>query len=327
MRIVFMGTPEFAVVSLAALVEHAAPGRLVADGLDIVAVVTRPDKPAGRGRAVAVSPVKRYALDHGLPVWQPGSLRRAENQEQIRQLAPDVIVVAAFGQILPAEVLALPPRGCLNIHASLLPRHRGAAPISAAILAGDAETGVSIMLMDAGIDTGPVLSQRALPIAPDDTTGTLTAKLARLGAELLIETLPRWLAGDLEPQPQDEARVTYAPALVKEQGHIDWSQPAAIIARQVRAYQPWPGAATTWQGRLLKIIRAQPLPPDANQQTERMPGRVVVASSPSGRALIVSCGTDALRLEVVQLEGRRAMSADEFLRGYPGIVGAVLGQT
>jgi methionyl-tRNA formyltransferase len=326
MRIVFMGTPAFAVPPLAALVERAAPGQIVAEGLDIVAVVTRQDRPAGRGRAVAPTPVKQYALAHGLPIWQPGSLRRAENQEALRRLAPNVIIVVAFGQILPAEVLALPPHGCVNVHASLLPRHRGAAPISAAILAGDSETGISIILMDAGIDTGPVLAQRALPIAPDDTTETLTPKLAHLGATLLLETLPRWFRGEIQPQPQDNSAATYAPMLTKEQGRIDWSQPAGFIARQIRAYQPWPGVSTTWRGKLLKIVHAQPLSIDLNHVADLAPGKVTLESFPTGRMLVVACGTGALRLEVVQLEGKRAMSAEEFLRGYPGIVGESLGQ-
>jgi methionyl-tRNA formyltransferase len=325
MRMVFMGTAEFAVPILAALIEHAAPGQLVTDGLDIVAVVTRQDKPAGRGRPIVSAPIKQYALAHGLPVWQPGSLRRAENQEALRQLAPDIIIVVAFGQILPEEVLKLPRYGCLNVHASLLPRHRGAAPISAAILAGDPETGVSIMLMDTGIDTGPVLAQRTLPIAPDDTTETLTPRLAQLGADLLIETLPRWFKGEIEPQPQDESRATAAPMLTKAQGRIDWSQPAELIARQVRAYQPWPGASTTWRGRLLKIRRAQALPIDFDRARELPPGKVTMTPSPEGKALVVACGAGALRLEVVQLEGKRAVSTDEFLRGYPGIVGETLG--
>src|SRR5579883_255158 len=203
LRVLFMGTPNFAVPSLRALAEHTAPGQPCSAGLDIVGVVTRPDKTAGRGRQMVYSPVKEYALQQGLAVYQPGSLRKPEAQALLTSLHPDVIIVAAFGQILPPEVLRLPPHGCLNVHASLLPRHRGASPISAAILAGDEETGVTIMLMDEGLDTGPMLAQAAISIAPDATAGVLFEQLAVLGAETLLKTLPRWLAGEITPQPQD----------------------------------------------------------------------------------------------------------------------------
>ena len=199
MRVIFMGTPEFAVPSLRLLIERAAPGDLAQDRIEIVGVVTRVDKPSGRGRQVVPSPVKQLALEAGLPVFQPGPLRRAESLELLTALAPDLIVVAAFGQILPPDIIHLPPRGCLNVHASLLPRHRGASPIAAAILAGDAETGVTIMRMDEGLDTGPILTTRATPIGPDETTGELTARLAEIGADLLAATLPRWLAGEITP--------------------------------------------------------------------------------------------------------------------------------
>ncbi len=281
-----------------------------------------------------MSPVKQKALALGLPVWQPGPLRRPENLEELRRLAPEVIVVAAFGQILRREVLELPRLGCINVHASLLPRHRGASPISAAILAGDQETGVTIMLMDEGLDTGPMLAQRSIPIAPDATAGTLGQQLGILGAELLVETLPRWFAGTLKPQPQDETQATHTQLLKKEEGIINWQLPAQVLARQVRAYTPWPGTATTWRGKTLKVLRATAL--ELDDKVDRDDGRAEVAqeSEPVGkvslqtldgaRALLVRCGQGFLRLDVVQLEGKRALSADEFVRGQPAIVGEIL---
>lgn len=306
-HIVFMGTPDFAVPSLAALLR---------DGYQVVGVVTQPDRPAGRGRQLAPSPVKRFAEEHGLTVLQPTTLRQPEPVAELQALAPDLIVVAAYGLILPQAVLDVPPHGCLNVHGSLLPRYRGAAPIPAAILAGDQETGVTIMLMDAGMDTGPILSQAVCPIEPDDTTSTLTTKLAELGAALLSQTLPRWLAGEIEPQPQDEERATYAPMMRKADGQIDWALPAEQIARRVRAYQPWPGAVTFWEGQPLKLLRARAL-----LAATAAPGRVVAR----GEGAAVGTGEGLLLLEEVQLAGKRAMSIADFLRGQRGFIGSVLG--
>jgi methionyl-tRNA formyltransferase len=305
MRAIFMGTPDFAVPTLA----------MLADCYEVVGVYTRPDKPAGRGQELVRSPVKEFALARGLPLYQPTTLRKPEAAAVLRALQPDVIVVAAFGLILPPEVLAIPPYGCLNVHASLLPRWRGAAPVAAAILAGDAETGCTIMRMDAGIDTGPILAQAALPIAPDDTTGSLTARLAHLGAELLAVTLPRWVTGEISPQPQDEARATYAPVIRKEEGRLHWARPADHLARQVRAYQPWPGAYTTWNGLWLKVLWAH-----AEEGESPGPGRVV--SWKEGAA--VGTGAGLLVLDKVQLAGRRPMPIADFLRGARGFVGSVL---
>jgi len=325
MRLIFMGTPQFAVPVLEALAEASAPGRLAPQGLEIISVVARPDKPAGRGQGVVISPVKERALTLGLPVWQPGLLRRPENFEALRRLAPDVIVVAAFGQILRREVLDLPRFGCINVHASLLPRHRGASPIPAAILAGDQETGVTIMLMDEGLDTGPLLAQRSIALAPDDTTGTLSEKLSHLGAEVLLETLPRWFAGALKPQPQDDTRATHTQLLKKEDGIINWRLPADVLARQVRAYTPWPGTSTTWRGKTLKILRAAALEPAEPEEPDESAGKVSLRAFESSKALVVRCGQGFLRLDMIQLEGKRALGADEFVRGQPMIIGETLG--
>jgi methionyl-tRNA formyltransferase len=317
-RVLFMGTPEFALPSLAALVEHAAPGNIWATGLDLIGVVTRPDKPAGRGRKVAFSPIKQYAVEKGIPIYQRGSLRGPEVTKFFTSLAPDLIVVAAFGQILPPSILELPPHCCLNVHASLLPRHRGAAPISAAILAGDDETGVTIMLMEEGLDTGPILSRNAIPIAPDDTTGTLTTKLATLGAELLLRTLPEWLAGGLTPQPQDEALATMTRPIRSEDCLLDWTMPAEDLSRQVRAYSPHPGAFTHWNAQRVKVIQARPV--DAGSATGLRPGQCALDAGTRG--LLCACGQGALALEVIQLEGKRALPSADALRGHPALATA-----
>lgn len=308
LRLVFMGTPHFAVPSLQRLVAD--------DAYAIVGVVTQPDAPAGRGRALAMSPVKRLALEHDLTVVQPARLRRPEAIAALRELRPDVLVVAAFGQILPRAVLDFAPLGALNVHASLLPRWRGAAPIAAAILAGDAVTGVTIMRLDEGMDTGDILAQEATPIGPDDTTGTLTERLAEQGADLLARTLPRWARGEITPQPQDSGLTTTCRPVQKDSGRIDWQQPAAVIARAVRAYTPWPGTFTTWNGRLLKIVAARV----ATGPAAAAPGTVLVV----GDSAAVATGDGLLALDTVQLEGRRALPAAEFVRGQRDFVGALL---
>ena len=306
-RVVFMGTPGFAVPSLVALWERYR----------VVGVVTQPDRPAGRGRSVAPSPVKEAALARGIAVYQPRSLRTAEALEPLAEWQPDVIVVAAFGQILPRAVLALPAHGCLNVHASLLPRYRGAAPIPAAILAGDEVTGVTLMRMDEGMDTGPILAQAECPIGAEDTTASLTATLAERGARLLIEVLPGWLAGEVAERPQEGDLATYCKPLKKEQGLLDWTAPAAVLDRQVRAFHPWPGAYTTWRGQVLKIVRARPRPAWAG---EGEPGMVVLLAEGLG----VVTGQGLLELIEVQLAGKRPMAGGEFARGQRGMVGGVL---
>ena len=308
-RVVFMGTPEYAIPSLQALVERH----------EVVQVVTQPDRRQGRGRKVAYSPVKSYALEHGLPVWQPPTLRKPEAVERLRQTDADLYVTAAIGLILPSEVLALPPHGCLNVHASLLPRWRGAAPIAAAILHGDKETGVTLMQTDEGLDTGPIVSQARCPIRPDDTTERLTPRLAKLGADLLADALPRWLASEIEPQPQPEEGVTYAPRLSKRDGQIDWQQPALQIERMVRAYTPWPGTYTTFQGQRLLVHAAHALP---GWRTPGKPGHVI--SLPDGQVAVVT-DQGALQLLEIQQAGGNPMAPATFLRGHPDLLGATLG--
>ncbi len=310
LRILFMGTPEFAVPSLECL---------ILNGYQIVAVYTQPDKPAGRGRSLVASPVKNAAVARKLPVAQPVSLKKAEAVAQLADFHPDVIVVAAFGQILPQSVLDIPPYGCINIHPSLLPRFRGASPVAAAILGGDEVTGASIMLMDSGLDTGLVLAREQIPISPQDTTGSLTVKLSQVAARLLPEVLVRWTGGEITPQPQNEAEATYSGTITKEAGEIDWQLPAVDIGRRVRAFQPWPGCYTRWQGKRLEIIEAVPLPGEGSFEI----GQVVTINK-EGVAFGVNTGDGILGVLEVQIEGKRVMPTAEFLRGQRQFIGAVL---
>jgi methionyl-tRNA formyltransferase len=306
-RIVFMGTPEFAVPTLEAL----------AEAHQVVGVVTQPDQASGRGRQLRESPIKRAALERGLPLFQPQTLRTPEALARLADWEPEVIAVAAFGQILLQDVLDLPPHGCLNIHASLLPRWRGAAPVAAAILAGNEITGVTIMRMDKELDTGPILAQQEEPIRPDDTRATLRERLSRLGAKLLVETLPAYLAGTLLPWPQPEEGITYAGQLRKEDGLLNWSRPAVELDRQMRAFTPWPGVFTFWRGRRLKVVWAAPLP---DWRGDAPPGTVVALED--GAA--VATGEGAWCLEEVQLAGKRAMEIKVFLQGQRDFVGSRL---
>jgi methionyl-tRNA formyltransferase len=262
------------------------------------------------------------AVTQGLPVYQPRTLRKSEAVARMSEWEPDVIVTAAIGFILTPEVLALPSRGTINVHASLLPRWRGAAPIHAALLAGDTETGVTIMCTDEGLDTGPILNQKAMPVHPRDTAPTLHDKLAQLGAELLDETLPRWLAGQLEPRPQPEEGVTLAPIIRKEDGLIQWERTAVEIDRQVRAFTPWPGAYTFWENQRLKIVQAWPItravPPDV--ESVAPPGTII--DEESGPAVV--CGEGLLRLVQVQLASKRVVTGPDFVRGRPDLIGARL---
>ena len=312
MRIIFMGTPEFAVPPLE---------RLILNQYQVVAVYTQPDKPAGRGRPLVFPPVKRAALSWKLPVAQPTSLKGEEAVKQLVGFHPDVIVVAAFGQILPQSVLDIPSYGCINIHPSLLPRFRGASPVATAILAGDEFTGVSIMLMDKGLDTGPILARAQISISTQDTTGSLTAKLSHIGARLLQEVLVGWLKGKLTPKPQNEAEATYSSPITKEDGEINWHLPAIDIWRRVRAFQPWPVSYTRWRGRQLKIIEAVPL---SGERTLEVGQVIALTPAKEGAAFGVYTGDGVLGVSRVQLEGKRAMSAAEFLRGQREFIGVIL---
>jgi methionyl-tRNA formyltransferase len=299
-RTAFMGSPEFALPAL----------RLLAESYPVVGVFTQPDRPKGRGRNLAPPPVKILANDLDLPVFQYQSMRETEAMEVLRRLHPELIVVAAFGQILKQEVLDLPRYGCINVHASLLPRWRGAAPIQAAILNGDDKTGATIMRMDAGVDTGPILSQRPLLIRPDDTAGALSERLAQAGAELLIETLPGYIEGKIEPRVQEtfEVEPTYAPMLKKEDGLLDFSRSAKDLERQVRAFNPWPGAYFIWLGNILKIHRARPI---EAEDSSIPPGKTLISNDLPA----VSANPGVLLLEEVQPPGKKPMEGSAFLLG------------
>ncbi len=323
LRLIYMGTPQFAVPALEALIASAAPGRILKDGYKIVSVITRVDKPVGRGQGIVYAPVKQTALAHNIPVWQPGSLKRPENSAALAEYQADLYIVAAFGQILSQAVLDLPRYGTLNIHASLLPKYRGVSPITEAILQGDTEAGVTIMQIDAGVDTGPMLLKRSIPLTGDETTGSLTAKLGELGAQALVEVLPRWVAGEITPEPQDELRASHTHMLRKEDGEISWEQPAAVLARKVRAYTPWPGAYSHWRGKLVKIVVAEAVPLEPGEPVPT--GTVMLHEAAGHKTLAIVTGQGLLAVKQLQLEGKRAMSAEEFLRGYPQIAGEVLG--
>ncbi len=310
MRVVFLGTPEFAVPTLE---------RLIRDKYHVVAVYTQPDRSAGRGRPVASPPVKAVAEKLGLPVFQPMSLKQEEVAAQLAELRPDVIVVAAFGQVIPSAILSIPPYGCINIHPSLLPRYRGASPVASAILVGDDFTGVSIMLLDEGLDTGPVLAREKVEISPQDSAGSLMEKLSLAAADMLPGVLLDWTSGKIAPQPQNEVEATYSGKITKEQGEIDWHQPAVNVWRQVRAFNPWPGCYTRWRGRLLKVIEAVPLPGGGGFKVGQ-----VLALEGEGAAVGICAGEGVLGILKVQLEGKRAISAAEFLRGQKEFIGAVL---
>lgn len=311
LRIVFMGTPDLAAISLTALLREA--------GFRIISVVTQPDRPKGRDLRLQPSPVKEIALKADIPVLQPEKARDENFITGLRTLQPDLIAVAAYGQILPQRLLDLPRFGCLNVHTSLLPKYRGAAPIQWAILNDEAETGVTIMKMDAGLDTGEVISQRVTPIHPTDNAQTLHNRLAQLGAELLIETIPDYVTGSIQPRPQAAEGASYAAKIKKEHGWINWDLPARTIWNHVRAFTPWPGAftflPTTPQRRLLKIWEA-----DVVSQPGA-PGDILVVNK---GGIVIACGQEALRVTVLQLEGGRRLTASEFLAGHPLRPGQVL---
>ena len=309
LRVVFMGTPAFAVPALDALADA---------GHDIVGIYTQPDRRSGRGRRVTAPPVKRAALDRGLSVYQPASLRRDEgSRREIGSLQPDLIVVAAYGLFLPAETLAVPPLGALNIHPSLLPKHRGPSPVATAILGGETVTGVTVMLLDEGMDSGPIVAQMETEIGDEETAEELTSRLFDIGAKLLADTIPLWQAGEISPKQQRESEATITRLLKREDGEIDWTGPADHIARQVRAYYPWPGTFTHWNGKQLKIHETSVVAMDRTGA----PGTVVEV--PEGVAVVA--GEGALPLLRVQMEGRQATGITDFVRGYREFVGSRLG--
>jgi len=308
MRIVFMGTPEFACPTLRTLIER---------GEQVVAVVTQPDRPKGRGQQMQAAPVKLLAKLHGIPVLQPVKVRHPDAIEQIRALAPDLIVVVAFGQILPKALLEIPGKGCINVHASLLPRYRGAAPLNWCIINGESETGVTTMLMDVGLDTGDMLLKRATPIDPDEDTSTLHDRLSGIGAELLAETIDLAAQGRLAPQKQDDALTCYAPMLKKEDGLIDWGKDAPGIKNLVRGMTPWPGAFSYLDDKILKLYRVQ------SASGTGAPGEVLAA----GRdGIEIACGAGSVIIHELQLEGKKRLPAAEFLAGCKLEPGALLGK-
>lgn len=303
MRLVFMGTPAFAVQPLRAL---------AAAGHDIAGVITRLDKPSGRNRVLTAPPVKLAAQEAGLSVYQPRRVREPEFIETLRQINPDIIVVSAYGQILPKEILFLPKHGCVNIHASLLPAYRGAAPINWAIIRGESRTGITIMQMDEGMDTGAILLQESIPIGPRDTAGTLTEKMAQLGAKMITTALPLIEAGRLTPGAQDGSKATLAPILKKEDGLIDWTMPAVEIHNRVRGLSPWPGAYTLLDGKIIKIIETE---------TTSGTGEPGLLYPTDKGVLTVGTGGGLLRLLTLQPADKKTMSAGDFLRGHRGIAG------
>ncbi len=304
-KIVFMGTPDFAAPSLSALMASH----------QVVGVVTQPDRPAGRNKRLRESPVKGLARAAGIPIIQPPRIREGSALEALRSWDADVYVVVAYGQILPQALLDLPRHGTVNVHASLLPRWRGAAPIQAAIRAGDCESGVTIMLLDAGLDTGPLLTKRALPLAPDETGQSLHDKLSLLGAELLAQTLPRYLAREIEPQAQDDSLATYAPQIKKEEGRIDWTCSGASIERLVRAFSPWPGTYTCWAGAQLRILGGN------WDEGSAESGRVIVQDG----AIAIGTGDGLYFPTMLQMAGKRQLHITDFVNGYNDFAGARLG--
>ena len=312
-RVIFMGTPLFAIPVLRALttVKEAR----------VIAVYTPPDRPKGRGRAVEMPPVKSYAVELGLPVFQPASLRSKEAQDELAGLRPHLIVIAAYGKLLPPPVLKTPRNGCLNLHPSLLPKYRGPSPVATAILDGQQVTGVTLMLLDEGMDTGPIIAQREYALSGDETTPCLTQSLFQTGSQLLLDTLGPWLAGQVTARPQDAALSTTTGKLERCDGMADWLASASELERRCRAFSPWPSLFTKWDGKVLKLLDVLPLP--ATSARDTAPGLVAPLSIPEA-PVGVGTGDGILGLRSVQLEGRRALPTAEFLQGYPQFLGARL---
>jgi methionyl-tRNA formyltransferase len=310
LRVVFMGSPAFTVPVLEAVLSLRLP-----EPVRMVGVYTAPDRASGRGRRLAASPVKEFAVSRGLPVLSPPRVTPSEEQQRFADLGADLVVLAAYGLLLPSAFLFGPRHGAVNVHPSLLPRHRGATPVPAAILAGDGETGTSIIVMDEGLDTGAILAQQRVALAGTERTPELTDRLFRLGATMLADCLPPYVAGERAPMPQPDDGATMAKRFSKEDGTIDWAQPAHVLERRVRALDPWPGTATTWEGKRLQVLDAA-----VGRHAPGAPGAV----SRSGDGVVVSTGVGALLLRRVRLEGRSTVSAEEFVRGRPAFAGASL---
>jgi len=313
MAIIFMGTPEFSVPTLRILLEN---------GYDVQAVVTQPDRPKGRGRKVIPSPVKALADRYKIPVLQPEKVRAPEVQQTLKNIAPDVIVVVAYGQILPESILQIPRLGCINIHASLLPKYRGAAPIQWAIIQGEKETGITTMLMDKGMDTGDILLQKSVPIEEEDTAGTLHDKLALVGAELLFQTLQHLERGTITPKPQNHDIATYIPLLKKEDGRIDWQRPASRIYDKVRGLLPWPVAYTYFKGKTVKLLKVKVEQEPVNTNL-LVSGTVVALDNITGP--VIATGKGYIRILEIQPENKKPMRCSDFCRGYHLTVGDQLG--
>lgn len=311
MKVLFMGTPDFAATILE---------KLIHTGYEMLGAVTQPDKEKGRGREVSASKVKEMALKYDLPVYQPVKVRDPEFLDMLRTMTPDVIVVAAFGQILPKALLEIPSKGCINVHASLLPKYRGAAPIQYSIIDGEKETGITIMYMDAGIDTGDIILQKSLTIDSTETGGSLFDKMAALGSELIVEALSRIEAGNSERIPQDNEKATYVKMIDKEMGRLDFNQPALKLERLIRGLNPWPSAFTALDGKTLKIWQAEV--EEGSRFLSAAAGEVVEIRKD---AFVVKTGEGLLVIRELQLEGKKRMTADAFLRGYPVAEGARLG--
>ncbi len=314
MRIVFMGTPEFAVPSLEALLRADE-----SDHFNVIGVVTQPDRPKGRGQELAASPVKQVCLREGLPLLQPVKMKDQAFLDALKARQPDLIAVAAFGRILTPTILAIPPKGCINVHASLLPKYRGAGPIQWAVINGERETGITTMLMDEGMDTGAILLQETVPIEPEDTAGSLSVRLAAAGGRLLVETLRRLEAGTLTPRPQDHSQATLAPLLKKEDGLIDWKLGAVAIANRVRGMSPWPGAYTYAKDDRWLIWKASAV----DQPTDKAPPGTIVEVRKDG--LLVATGGGLLAISEFQPANSRRMSVAQYLAGHPLAPGLVLG--
>lgn len=310
MNILFLGTSDFACPSLEALCNSSHA---------VLEVVTQPDRPKGRGQKLTFPPVKTLALARQLPIFQPEKLREPSAMDHLKSMHPDLIVVVAYGQILTSAVLSIPPRGCINVHGSILPKYRGAAPIARAMMMGERKTGVTTMFMDIGMDTGPILDTAETEILPDDNLESLHDRLAQMGARLLLQTIAKLEKGEISPQPQDHAQATYAPKISKEEGRINWQSSAAALNNLIRAFDPWPGAYTIWKGKIVKLFRPSII-------ADRSPAPAGTVAEASNQGLKIATGDGFLLIREMQMENRPRMPVDQFLRGNPIQAGQLLGE-